>query len=179
MCFNCIFAHFIFLCILFTYVDKSATTSIKDYIYNDIYVANVYIVPDGSVCHDDEIFYLLHDQLSKIPASAEVVLCGDYNARTGVIPDFNMDPWNGSNGEMNRLMPDDLDRYLNVMENMYKNGILIRHSKDESTVNKHGWSSWNCVNLRDWWFLMGSWGKTEVSESILGKTPPAGVSLIT
>ena len=105
---------------------------------NDIYVANVYIVPDGSVYHDDEIFYLLHDQLSKIPASAEVALCGDYNARTGVIPDFNMDAWNGSNGEMNRLMPDDLDRNLNVIEYLYENGILIRHSKDESTVNKHG-----------------------------------------
>ena len=105
---------------------------------NDIYVANVYIIPDGPVYHDDEIFYLLHDQLSKIPGSVEVALCGDYNARTGVIPDFNMDAWNGSNGEMNRLMPDDLDRNLYVMENMYKNGILIRHSKDETTVNKHG-----------------------------------------
>ena len=49
MCFNCIFAHFIFLCtcILYTYVDKSAMTSIKHSIYIDnehtVYEFHMYV----------------------------------------------------------------------------------------------------------------------------------------
>ena len=40
---------------------------------------------------DDEIFHLLHDQLPKIPVSAEIDLCDDYNAGTGIIPHYNTD----------------------------------------------------------------------------------------
>ena len=95
---------------------------------NDIYGANVYIVPDGSVYHDDEIFYLVHDKMSQIPGSAEVALWGDHNACIGVIPNFNMDVWNDSNGEMNRLMPNGLDRNLNIMETCTKTASCQRHS---------------------------------------------------
>ena len=47
MCFNCIFAHFIFLCtcILFTYVDKAATTSIEYYIYKlRLHLSNLSVI---------------------------------------------------------------------------------------------------------------------------------------
>ena len=45
----------------------------------------------GSSYHDKETFCLLYDQLSKIPANADIVSCGDYNARTGVMSEINAD----------------------------------------------------------------------------------------
>ena len=47
---------------------------------NDIYVAYVYNVPEGSGYHDDEIYNLLNDQMFKIQASAEIALYGAYSA---------------------------------------------------------------------------------------------------
>ena len=105
---------------------------------NDIYVANIYIVPEGPSYHDKETFCLLYDQLSKIPANADIALCGDYNARTGVMSEINADFWNGGNGELDRLIPENADENSNLIEKMYADNMLVRKSKDASTINKHG-----------------------------------------
>ena len=64
-------------------------------------------------------------------------LCGDYNARTGEVPDFE-EQLSGSNGDLdNLLQPDDMETY-NILKYIRYVGILNRCSMDSSFVNKHG-----------------------------------------
>ena len=99
---------------------------------------SIYIVPGGSSYHNKETFCLLYDQSSKIPANADIVLCGVYNARTGVMSEINADFWNAGNGELDRKIPDNADENSNLIEKIYADNILVRKSKDASTTNKHG-----------------------------------------
>ena len=71
---------------------------------NDIYVANVYIVPEGSTYLKYDEFSLFYDQILKVPDGCGILLCGDYNARTGVMWDFNVN-FTGSNGDLDHLLP--------------------------------------------------------------------------
>ena len=45
---------------------------------NDLYVANIYIVPEDSVhlCHD--VFHVHRDDISGFPCNSDVLVCGDY-----------------------------------------------------------------------------------------------------
>ena len=57
---------------------------------NDTNFAKAYVVRKGPAYLDDEIFHLLHDQLPQIHVSAEIDLCDDYNAGTGIIPHLSV-----------------------------------------------------------------------------------------
>ena len=75
--------------------------------------------------------------MEKIPHDSNVLLCGDYNARTGEVPDFE-EQFSGSNGDLDNLLPpDDMETY-SIIEYMRDVGILIRCSMDSNFVNKHG-----------------------------------------
>ena len=74
----------------------------------------------------------------KNSANADIVLCGDYNARIVAMSEINADFWNGGNGELDRLIPENSDENSNLIEKMYADNILVRKSKDASTINKHG-----------------------------------------
>lgn len=57
----------------------------------DIYVCSVYIPPSNSSrekTRDFDAFISLEEQIVKYSAHGKVILCGDFNARTGLEPDF-------------------------------------------------------------------------------------------
>ena len=56
--------------------------------FENIYLANVYLAPEGSTYLKYNEFSLLYDQILKVPDGCGILLCGDYNARTGAMPDF-------------------------------------------------------------------------------------------
>ena len=103
----------------------------------DVYLGNVYIVPEGSTYLRHDEFNLLYQEILKVPDDSEIALCGDYNARTGTTLDFDAHA-NGSNGGLNQLLPpDDLGVY-HLINEMWRRDILIRASRDNKIVNKHG-----------------------------------------
>ena len=78
---------------------------------NDIYLANINIIPEGSTYLKHGEFILLYQQILKVPDESQIALCGDYNARTGILPDFDFHA-DGSNAGLNQLLPhDDLGNY--------------------------------------------------------------------
>jgi exonuclease III len=55
---------------------------------NDVYIANCYLPPEDSVIHKDlegDVFDILNEEISKYSKRGEVILCGDFNARSGNI----------------------------------------------------------------------------------------------
>ena len=75
--------------------------------------------------------------INKVPDEYEIALCGNYNARTGILPDFDFHV-DGSNAGLNQLLPhDDLGIYDLINEMRHKD-VLTRSSRDKSAINKHG-----------------------------------------
>lgn len=81
----------------------------------DIYVGNVYLVPEGSTHENEELIALLYDQVKYVPINCEIILSGDYNARTNTGLDFNPNKMPGSDGELIRLLPDDIGDAPNLI----------------------------------------------------------------
>ena len=106
-------------------------------IKNDIYLANIYIVPENSTHLRHDEFDILKHYMQKIPHDTGVLLCGDYNARTGELPDFETH-FSGSNGDLDNLLPSDEMETHSVIEYMRNVDILTRCSMDKNSVNKHG-----------------------------------------
>ena len=102
-----------------------------------IYVANVYVVPESSVflCHD--VFDMLCTEIEKFPTSANVLICGDANARTNVIAELDGTVLDGDDGALPTTGLVDEDRWA-LLRNMLVNGELIGYSEDKGRVNKHG-----------------------------------------
>ena len=96
----------------------------------DIHLACIYIVPEGSTNSTQDAFDLVTDQILKIPSGNDVIMCGDYNARTGSMVDLDVNFTNGTNGELNPLLPPECgERYL-LIDKMYKLRLLERSNKD-------------------------------------------------
>ena len=106
-------------------------------IKNDIYLANIYIVPENSTHLRHDEFDILKHYMEKIPHDTGVLLCGDYNARTGELPDLETH-FSGSNGDLDNLLPPDEMETHSVMEYMRNVDILTRCFMDKNSVNKHG-----------------------------------------
>ena len=105
---------------------------------NGLYVANVYIVPENSVylCHD--VFHVLRDDISGFPCDSDVLVCGDYNARTGTADDIADSFLLGSNGELPSSLISTDTRHDTLIGELMEEGRLNRFSQDKSPVNKHG-----------------------------------------
>ena len=96
----------------------------------DIYLACIYIVPEGSTNSTHDAFDLIFEQIIKIPNGNDVILCGDYNARTGSMVDLDVNFTNGTNGDLNSLLPPECsERYL-LIDKMYRQKLLERNYKD-------------------------------------------------
>ena len=103
----------------------------------DIYLGNVYIVPEGSTYLKYDEFNLLYQQIPEVPDDSEIALCGDFNARTGVTPDFDLHFY-GSYAGLNELLPAD-DRSVNhLISVLWQRNVLTRASKDKTIINRHG-----------------------------------------
>ena len=103
----------------------------------DIYLGSVYIVPEGSTYLKYDKFNLLYQQILKVPDDSDIALCGDFNARTGITPDFSLH-FNGSNAGLNQLLPPDDFGVYQLINEMCQRGTLTRASRDKTIVNRHG-----------------------------------------
>ena len=104
---------------------------------DDVYVANVYAVPESSVflCHD--VFDMLCTEIEKFPTGANVLIYGDTNARTNVITELDGTVLDADDGALPIAGLTNEDRWA-LLRKMFANGELIRYSEDKSRVNKHG-----------------------------------------
>ena len=104
---------------------------------NDLYIANVYVVPETSVysCHDG--FDILRGDLGGFPTHSDFLICGDYNAHTNILPDFICEFSNGNDGDLPAInSANDLTSAL--IKEMSDNGKLKRFSKDAARASRHG-----------------------------------------
>ena len=83
----------------------------------DLYVGNIYMVPQGSVHMRDDVFSVLYKEIALLNNESNVILCGDYNAHTGVLPDYDIETLHGSEGDLVNLLPNDVHRHY---DNIYK-----------------------------------------------------------
>ena len=104
---------------------------------HDVYIGNIYIVPENSTYLKHDAFDILYRYIEKIPDNAEVLLCGDFNARTGEVPDF-VTHFGGSNGDLDNLLPPEENQTSSASDYLRDNGMLNRTSMDRKSVNKHG-----------------------------------------
>ena len=61
---------------------------------NDLYLCGIYIPPEKTTYFDTEIFDNLENEITSFSAKGDVMLVGDFNARTGKLNDFI--PYEGS-----------------------------------------------------------------------------------
>ena len=54
---------------------------------SDIYLGTVYFPPEGSTCSTQDLFTILHNELTQLPDNALYGICGDFNSRTSTQPD--------------------------------------------------------------------------------------------
>ena len=97
-----------------------------------IYVGSVYIPPpyvyDG-MCEDFQ-----QDMLA-FPQDSEVLLVGDYNARTNTCADFISS--GGNIGELADILPAN-NAAFHQWDEVYTENLLTRYSLDKCHVNSHG-----------------------------------------
>ena len=96
---------------------------------NDVYLFNCYIVPETSEYHDAP-FSILNDELSKIPDSAEKLICMDGNAITSIEPDIDIEP-EGSDGDLAPLLSENSNIQINP-------SLIPRYSQDNRPLNENG-----------------------------------------
>ena len=113
----------------------------KDFfgLQKDIYIANIYIVPEGSVHLKHDPFIALHNDISSLPEDCAILCCGDYNARTNTLPDFT-DPVHGSDGLLADLLPHNIKTSFQIFT-AYGGIPPHRISQDKVRPNSH------CISL--------------------------------
>ena len=100
---------------------------------NDIYLCNVYIVPEGSTHSNNDVFNVIIYDLAKFPLKAKILLYGNYNARTGTESDVITNEVHGTERGLSELIPDIF------VEAEHMNDIPSRYSMDKSPINRHGY----------------------------------------
>ena len=90
------------------------------------------------------IYYYIYYYLSQLPEPWQILVCGDYNARTGTFNGYMIHGISGNNGDLKHLLlPNDIDRTANVKDEMiiemHSLNLLNRsYSEDKSPINSHG-----------------------------------------
>ena len=104
-------------------------------VQKDIYIAIIYIVPEGSVHLKHDPFIMLHNDISSLPEDCEILCCGDYNARTNTLPDFT-DQVDGSEGLLADLLPHNIKTSSQIFTT-YGGIPPHRISQDKVLSNSH------------------------------------------
>lgn len=73
----------------------------------DIYIANLYIVPENSTHLPTNVFGIIHQEVANVPDACDVILCGDFNAHTDTVNDCVIEV-NGSQGDLSDLLPTEM-----------------------------------------------------------------------
>ena len=106
-------------------------------------MAIIYFVPEGSTNLRDDPFTILLEDIAQLPDPCQILACGDYNARTNVLPDYDVDDMYGSSGGLEDVLPGShIDPTVNIHDSFIKmlhsNGNLTRHSRDTADINNYG-----------------------------------------
>ena len=105
---------------------------------HDLYIGSVYIPPEDSTRLEEDPFIILQSEISSLPNNCHFLICGDFNSRTGTVPDLELNNIFGSEGDLDDLLPDEITA-TGVMRNfLHANGILQRCSRDYSRCNNYG-----------------------------------------
>ena len=88
----------------------------------------------------EDAFALLYEDVAHIPSYANVLLCGDYNAHTNTLPDYDIENRVGSDGNLVNLLPEDVFKSRDDLYKLYTTGRLSRYSKDTRPANTQGMS---------------------------------------
>ena len=89
----------------------------------DIYLCAAYSAPHESPYHNEEFFNTLHTEICHFQAQGNVLLCGDFNARTGTEPDC-IDPQGNDHVFGNTPL--------------YLTPTTTKRNNPDSTINKNG-----------------------------------------
>ena len=110
----------------------------------DIYVGSVYIPPEGSSVYIspegspyvyDGMCEEIQQDILAFPEDPEVLLVGDFNARTNTCADFISS--GGNNGELADILLANNAAFHQIYE-LYTENLLTRYSMDKCPVNSHG-----------------------------------------
>ena len=96
----------------------------------DLYVGNIYVAPQGSVHMRDDVFSVLYKEKALLNNESNVILCCDYNAHTGVLPDYDIETLHGSEGDLVNLLPNDGHKQYDDVYKLHITGHLKRYPKD-------------------------------------------------
>ena len=102
-----------------------------------LYIGCVYIVPEYSTYQLHNVYAVLFDDVARMHNQCEILVCGDYNARTNVLTEF-CTFIDGSDGELDKLIPTPDNQRHQMIKNMYATGKLVQHSIDRAPSYKHG-----------------------------------------
>ena len=86
--------------------------------------------------HQD-VFNILENEIACIAEDHEIMICGDFNGRTGRLPDFSAYCMSGNDENLPCELPDDNLTSDHEIRCMFEQGMLTRFSED-SHVNNHG-----------------------------------------
>ena len=105
---------------------------------NDLYIGNVYMVPDSSNHVRHDAFELLQNDIAEKPMGAEILICGDYNAHTNIKRDYHNYDWRTGNDEIDDIVNNTNNERLRLINCMYEDNHLDRFSEDMRPVNNNG-----------------------------------------
>ena len=97
----------------------------------------VYAVAENSTHVQQDVFNILENEIACIAADHEILICSDYNGRTGRFPDFATYCTSGNDENLPYRLPDDNLTSDPEIRCMFEQGMLTRISED-SHVNNHG-----------------------------------------
>ena len=90
----------------------------------DLYLGTVYISPNTSQVIDQELLDDIESEIVNFTLKGDVILQGDFNARTGSMQEF--------------AVHDDDNQFLEIPEDYEIDTENYRYSQDENTTNSRG-----------------------------------------
>ena len=110
------------------------------HIDSDIYIANVYVVPEHSTNVTNDAFGMLQCELANLPSNYKVLMCGDLNAATNIAADFLDQDIQGTNIDWLENVDADIenDQTHVVYNYLNERGLLGSSSMDTRKIDKHG-----------------------------------------
>ena len=105
---------------------------------NDLYIGNVYMVPETSNHVRHDAFELLQNDIADIPIGAEILICGDYNAHTNIKPDYFNSDWATKITEIDDIVKNTNNERLQLINCMYEDHRLDMFSEDMRPMNNNG-----------------------------------------
>ena len=150
---------------------------------NDLLIGAVYCYPEGSPCLIEDMYAVLFHEISSIPLHFDKLLCGDWNARIGLCPDWSSDIFYlGSDGhlaDLPQLQTDDFDdgEVRLFLQYLSDKGVLHRTSQD-STSSKYGSSFLDLLKVFRMFVVNGRSGRDKDVGSLSFISESRGTSLI-